>query len=282
MKKILLALLLILPVSAHATDARMQAVNSPTAGTYRGAKSDIPMSVPVCGVDANGVPQVCNQQSPVDLSGYLTKTDASSLYVSSSVLSNYLQNNTAILTYATKSALAAEASLRATGDNNLMPLSGGDFTGPVTAPTPSVTDSSANVATTAFVTGFLSQVDMQVTGSISTVGSSLTMTFPNSNIKAVLAYTGTGSASMTFYSLSGSVSPVDIRRNSIWGGSAVETFTLDGGAITTTGTVADDTIYTASNDSSAYFIRVNGNVYFMTVWASGNGARAFIGLHRMI
>lgn len=282
MKKIILALLLIFPISAHATDARMQAVNSSTAETYLGAKSDIPMSVPVCGVDANGVPQVCSQQSPVDLSGYLTRSEAESDFVTVDAISGYLTSSAASNLYVSAAQLATETANRQSADSALMPKSGGVFTGAVSAPTPAVTDSSTNVATTAFVTGFLSQVDMQVTGSISTAGSNLTMVLPDSNIKAVLAYTGSGSASMTFYSLSGSVSPVDIRRNSIWGGSAVETFTLDGGTVTTTGTVADDTIYTASQDSSAYFIRVNGNVYFMTVWASGNGARAFIGLHRMI
>lgn len=276
MKRILAALCLLLPISAYAADARI---------TYTGLNGQpitAGLAVPVCGVDSNGIPQVCEQQSPVDLSGYLTRSEAESDFVTINTLSGYLTSSAASNLYATAAQLATETANRQSADSALMPKSGGDFTGAVSAPTPAVTDSSTNVATTAFVTGFLSQVDMQVTGDVSTAGSNLTMVLPDSNIKAVLAYTGSGSASMTFYALSDSVSPVDIRRNTIWGASAVETFTLDGGTITTDGTVADDTIYTASNDSSAYFIRVNGNVYFMTVWASGNGARAFIGLHRMI
>ena len=87
---------------------------------------------------------------------------------------------------------------------------------------------------------------------------------------------------MTFYSTSGTLSPVDIRRNSVWGGSAVETFTLDNGSVSTSGVVADDTVLTVSNDSSAYFIRVGGTVYFLTVWGSNNGARAFMGVHKII
>lgn len=113
-------------------------------------------------------------------------------------------------------------------------------------------------------------------------GGSITLVLPDSGVQATLAYSAAGAASMTFSAVSGTVTPVDIRRNTIWGGSAVETFTLDSGTLTTAGTVADSTIYTASNDSSAYFIRANGNVYFLTVWASGNGARAFMGYHKMI
>lgn len=132
------------------------------------------------------------------------------------------------------------------------------------------------------VASALSGIEGSVTGDVSAAGGSITLALPDSGVQATLAYAGSGSASMTFSAVSGTVVPVDIRRNTIWGGSAVETFTLDGGTLTTAGTVADSTIYTASNDSSAYFIRANGNVYFLTVWASGNGARAFMGYHKMI
>ena len=87
---------------------------------------------------------------------------------------------------------------------------------------------------------------------------------------------------MSFCSSSGTLSPVDIRRNSIWGGSGVETYTLDNGSVSTSCVTADSTVYTNSQDSSAYFIRVAGQVYFLTVWASNAGARAFMGVHKMI
>ena len=48
------------------------------------------------------------------------------------------------------------------------------------------------------------------------------------------------------------------------------------------GVQADSTIYTNSQDSSAYFIRVGGEIYFLTIWASSAGARAFMGVHKMV
>ena len=156
------------------------------------------------------------------------------------------------------------------------------FSGEINVPTVEVGDNSTNAASTAFVYNSFHAIEGSVTGDISTTGSSIQLILPGSSIQIVFAYTGSGTASITFSSTSGSISPVDIRRNSIWGGSGVETFTLDGGTLTTTGTVVDDTIYTASNDSSAYFIRTNGTVYFLTVWSSGNGARAFMGVHKVI
>lgn len=156
------------------------------------------------------------------------------------------------------------------------------FSGEINVPTVEVGDNSTKAASTAFVYDSFHAIEGSVSGDISTSGSSITLLLGDSGIQIVFAYTGTGTASITFSATSDSISPVDIRRNSIYSGSGVETFTLDGGTLTTTGTVVDDTVYTASNDSSAYFIRVNGTVYFLTVWASGNGARAFMGFHKMI
>lgn len=156
------------------------------------------------------------------------------------------------------------------------------FTKTVTAPTPATSDNSTNVATTAYVNNAFQSVEYSVQGDISTSGSSIQIPFGTSGLYAKFAYTGSGSASMTFYSTTGTLSPVDIRRNSIWGGYGVETFTLDNGSVDTSAVVADSTVYTASQDGSAYFIRVGGQVYFLTVWASNNGARAFMGVHRMI
>lgn len=179
-----------------------------------------------------------------------------------------------------KSSDARYIQLSSTNTQNVStPLT---FSGKINVPTVEVGDNSTNAASTAFVTNSFLAIEGSVTGDISTTGSSIQLILPGSSIQIVFAYTGSGTANITFSATSGSISPVDIRRNSIWGGSGVETFTLDGGTLTTTGTVVDDTIYTASNDSSAYFIRTNGTVYFLTVWASGNGARAFMGYHKMI
>lgn len=192
---------------------------------------------------------------------FLSKSDASN-YVSASALSSYLTTSTAASTYA--------------------PLASPALTGTPTAPTPATTDNSTTVATTAYVNNAFNAVEYSVQGDISTSGSSIQIPFGTSGLYAKFAYTGSGSASMSFYSTSGTLSPVDIRRNSIWGGSGVETYTLDNGSVTTSGVTADSTVYTQSNDSSAYFIRVGGQVYFLTVWASNNGARAFMGVHKMI
>lgn len=155
-------------------------------------------------------------------------------------------------------------------------------TGGLTAPTVATTDNSTSVATTAFVNNAFQAIEYSVQGDISTSGSSIQVAFGTSGLYAKFAYTGSGAASMSFCSSSGTLSPVDIRRNSIWGGSGVETYTLDNGSVSTSCVTADSTVYTNSQDSSAYFIRVGGQVYFLTVWASNAGARAFMGVHKMI
>lgn len=181
--------------------------------------------------------------------------------------------------YATVSALNAQVTNAAA---TYAPLKSPAFTGTPTAPTPATTDDSTNVATTAFVNNAFQSVEYSVQGDISTSGSSIQIPFGTSGLYAKFAYTGAGSASMVFCSTSGTISPVDIRRNSIWGGSGVETYTLDNGSVGTACVTADSTVYTQSNDSSAYFIRVGGTVYFLTVWASNSGSRAFMGVHKMI
>mgnify|MGYP006945830321 FL=1 len=125
-----------------------------------------------------------------------------------------------------------------------------------------------------WVNDLLSSMMGVVNGDISTSGSTLTLTLSDIGIKITLAYTSTTSCSVTYYAISGSISPVDIRRCTMYGGGSTETYTLDGGTLTTSGTVVDDTVYTVSNDTSAHFIRVNGTIYIITIWISGNGARA--------
>lgn len=310
------------------------------------------MVVPVCSVDDNGVPQICDLSGGAvpDLSGYLTTQDAASTYVPLS--QRGVDNGIATLdangnvtapinaTGTTKTGALTVTSTTASiqgsvaGTTRKWTLSrrsqdtytslnsyngskwspftfnddgtldstvgvfanlGADapFTGTVsaptisatrsaTAPTPATTDNSTNVATTAFVNNAFQAVEYSVQGDISTSGSYIEIPFGTSGLYAKFAYTGSGSASMSFYTKSGTLSPVDIRRNSIWGGSGVETYTLDNGSVGTAGVTADGTVYTASQDSSAYFIRVGGQVYFLTVWASNNGSRAFMGVHKMI
>lgn len=228
------------------TDARM--VYKDFGGSIR----DVVPVVLVGGVDENGVPQMLSLSgsSTPDLSGYLTTTDAASTYLTQAD--------------ASKSYLPASAL-------------NGYLTSTVAASTyVSKTDIDSAVKTA------LNSVEYSVTGDVSSAGKSISIAFGSSGLNATFAYTSSGSASLTFTSTSGTLTPVDIRRNTIWGGSAVETFTLDGGSVDATGIVADSTVYTASNDSSAYFIRVSGDIYFLTIWASGNGARAFMGVHKMI
>lgn len=217
-----------------------------------GAARDVVPVVLVGSVDENGVPHMLSGagSSSPDLSAYLTSAAASQTYLTQSDAAN---------TYLSASALS----------------------GYVTATTAASTYVSKTDLDSA-VKAALSSIEYSVTGDISTAGSSISIAFGSSNLIATFAYSAAGAASLTFYSTSGTLAPVDIRRNTIWGGSAVETFTLDNGSVGTDGVVADSTVYTASQDSSAYFIRVAGDIYFLTVWASNNGGRAFMGVHKMI
>lgn len=222
---------------------------------------------------------------------YLTQADAASTYATSASLDSYLTTSSAAATYLTITDAAAKyitssdlsAYLTtAAAANTYAPLASPALTGTPTSTTPATTDNSTKIATTAYVNNAFLAVEYSVQGDISTSGSSIQIPFGSSGLYAKFAYTGSGSASMTFCSTSGTLSPVDIRRNSIWGGSGVETYTLDNGSVSTSCVTADSTVYTQSNDSSAYFIRVGGTVYFLTVWASNSGSRAFMGVHKMI
>lgn len=228
------------------TDARM------VYNDLGGAQRDVVPVVIVGSVDGAGIPRMLSStgSSGADLSLYLTSAAASQ---------TYLTQADAAKTYLSAAAL------------------NGYLTSTTAASTyVSKTDLDSAVKTA------LSSIEYSVTGDVSTTGSSISIAFGTSNLKATFAYSAAGAASLTFYSTSGTLAPVDIRRNTIWGGSAVETFTLDNGSVDTSGVVADSTVYTTSQDSSAYFIRVAGDIYFLTVWASNNGARAFMGVHKMI
>ena len=165
--------------------------------------------------------------------------------------------------------------------SNTVGLSNTTVSGYLVVPTPTTTDNSTNAATTEYVQNqgyatlaYLKSIRGIQNADISATGATMTLTIPNENIIITLKNTSSTSASISYAATTGTITPVDIRRVTIWGGSAVETYTLDGGTLTTTPTVVDDTIYTLSNDTSAHFIRVNGNSYVITVWISGNGARS--------
>ena len=232
--------------SADSTDARLAYKDA--SGEYR----NVTPVVIVGSVDAEGIPRMgaAPSGSGSDLSEYLTAVAASQ---------TYLTKSDAAATYLTASNLSGYMQ--------------------TTTATSTFVSKSDLVAA---VMEALSSIEYSVSGDISTAGSAISISFKGSDLIATFAYTAVGAGSLTFYSTSGTLAPVDIRRNTIWGGSAVETFTLDNGSVGTDGVVADSTVYTASNDSTAYFIRVGGQVFFLTVWASSNGARAFMGVHKMV
>lgn len=125
-----------------------------------------------------------------------------------------------------------------------------------------------------YVNNLIIDAEGVVNGDISTVGTTLTLTLSDINVQIIMTSTSTTSCQIQYSSISGTIPLIDIRRCTIWGGAGVETYTLDGGTLTTTPTMIDDTVYTQSNDTSAHFIRVNGTIYIVTIWISGNGARA--------
>lgn len=120
-------------------------------------------------------------------------------------------------------------------------------------------------------------------GDISTVGNTLDLLLTEINVKITVKSTSTTSCSLTYYPIDGNtINPIDIRRCTIWGGSGVETYTLDNGSLTSSGTVVDDTVYTQSNDTSIHFIRVNSIIYVVTVWISAGGARTSLIYRKII
>lgn len=165
--------------------------------------------------------------------------------------------------------------------SNTVGINNTTVTGYLIAPTMATTDNSTNAATTAYVQNqgyatlsYLKSIRGIQNADISASGATMTLTIPNENIIITLKNTSSTSASISYAATTGTITPVDIRRVTMYGGGSNETYTMDGGTLTTTPTVVDDTVYTVSNDTSAHFIRVNGNSYVITVWISGGGARS--------
>lgn len=126
-----------------------------------------------------------------------------------------------------------------------------------------------------WVENLLTKNEGVLNGDISRVGNTLTLSLTEINVKITMKSTSTTSCSLTYYPIDGNtINPIDIRRCTIYGsGSATETYTTDNGSLTASGIVVDSTVYTQSNDTSVYFIRVKGIIYIVTVWISANGAR---------
>lgn len=240
--------------------------------------------------------------SPLNDQSVSTKKYVDSKFASVSQISSVIasQNITASLSSGVLSITGPDLSTyitTSTANSTFLSLTGGEltgnlvgttasFSGSVFAKTQDVGTNDTSLATCSFVnseiTSVLSNLESVVNGDISTVGNSISLTIPDQNIILVLTSTSSTSAQITYAAVTGTVSPVDIRRVTVWGSAGVESFTLDGGTLTTTPTMADDTIYTQSNDSSAHFVRVNGQIFIITIWISGNGSRASMMYRKLI
>lgn len=109
---------------------------------------------------------------------------------------------------------------------------------------------------------------------LSTSGSSATLNIPDIGVKFVYSYTGSGSYNVIVSPIGTSaLSGVDLRRSTIWGGSATETYTIDGGTLPVAGTNIDSTVYNQSQDVSVVLVCVNGHTWEVVYWCSGGGTR---------
>lgn len=112
-----------------------------------------------------------------------------------------------------------------------------------------------------------------LTGDLSTSGATQTLVIPNIGISFVFSYTGTSSYNCIVKGTTNNVNNVDLRRVTVWGGSATETYTIDDSTVTTTGTNIDSTVYGSSQDVSMVFVCVNGIVWKVTYWTSASNKR---------
>lgn len=83
-------------------------------------------------------------------STYATQTSLSSYLTTSAASSTYLSQNSAASTYATQSSLSSYLTASTAG-STYAPIESPTFTGTVTVPTPSTSDSSTKAASTAYV-----------------------------------------------------------------------------------------------------------------------------------
>lgn len=109
-------------------------------------------------------------------------------------------------------------------------------------------------------------------GDISTSGAELSLTV--GDIICTITNTGTN-GSISIAARSGSLSPIDIRRFSIYA-DASEGNAQDGITLTTTPVVVDDTVLLASNDCPHIWVGNGRRVTEFKIFASGNGARTRI------
>lgn len=112
----------------------------------------------------------------------------------------------------------------------------------------------------------------EVYGDISNAGNILSLTV--GDFICSIENTGTN-GSVSISAVSGSLSPIDIRRFSIYQDSS-EGNAQDGITLTTTPVVIDDTVLLASNDCPHIWVGNGRRVIEFKIFASGNGARTRI------
>lgn len=136
-------------------------------------------------------------------------------------------------------------------------------------------------ASKSWVLQLFTNMSSYVTGDISASGSTLTVNLTDIGVKLVLS-NSSNTISAAYYAIQGTISTIDIRRNTIYGGSGIESYTLDGGSLSTSGVTVDSTLYAQSNEVSEHYVRVNNIVYKLTIWLSGSGARSSVSYKRMV
>lgn len=114
-----------------------------------------------------------------------------------------------------------------------------------------------------------------VTGDLSVSGNVLTLPITDIGIKFVFKSSGGGVYNCVVSTIgTASISSVDLRRSTIWNGGSVETYTINNGTITSSGTNIDSTIYGDSQDVSTVLICVDSSVWKVTYWSSNKASRA--------
>lgn len=112
-----------------------------------------------------------------------------------------------------------------------------------------------------------------VTGDLSASGASQVLSIPNIGVKFTFTKTGTGIYNCVVSSISASLSNVDLRRYTIWNGGSVETYTINDGTLTSSGTNIDSAVYGDSQDVSTVYVCVNSIVWKVTYWSSASASR---------
>ena len=256
--------------ATSSTDARI------VYQTLTGGWAEAIPTVPVCSVDSEGVPQICNISTP-DLSGYLTTTTAATTYALKT--NGTLTKPTLVSPTATGISSFDSGLLTTDGNGNII-LSGknGIKFGNTMWLNYNPTYKNLTLTGNIDITGTITAPAMRgsVTGDLSASGSSLTLPVGSSGLNLVMSYSASGQGALTAVSASGSITPVDIYEVASWGTTSFKGYTLDSGTITTTATSIDDTFYLTSNAVGTYHIGVGGHLYIVDIFGSGAGKRTFM------